>query len=187
MKQDIEKALEILKKGGTILYPTDTIWGIGCLATDPAAVEKVYRIKKRSDTKSMLLLLANANSLPFYVKEVPEIAWALIEAAVKPLTIIYPDGRNLAENLLSEDRSIGIRIVADDFCRELIQKLGKPIVSTSANLSGESSPANFNEISPEIIQSVDYVVEWRQDDTKPVRASSIIKLGIGGEISIIRH
>ncbi len=186
MKQDIERSIEILNQGGTILYPTDTIWGIGCLATDPAAVEKVYKIKQRSDAKSMLILLDDANRLPSYVDEVPDIAWELIDAADKPMTIIYPGGKNLAENLISEDRSIGIRILDDDFCRELIHKLRRPIVSTSANISDQPSPAVFDEISQEIIDAVDYVVGWRQDDLTPTVASSIIKLGPGGEITIIR-
>lgn len=187
MKQDIEKAIEVLNKGGTILYPTDTIWGIGCLATDPAAVEKVYKIKQRSDAKSMLILLEDANRLPSYVDEVPEIAWDLIDAADKAMTIIYPGGKNLAENLLSEDRSIGIRIPDDEFCQQLLRKLRSPLVSTSANISGQSSPATFDHISKEIIDAVDFVVEWRQDDPTPAQASSIIKLGPSGEITIIRH
>lgn len=187
MRKEIEKAFEVLTNGGTILYPTDTIWGIGCLATDPSAVQKVYNIKKRSDTKSMLILLDNANRLPSYVDEVPDIAWELIEASDKPLTIIYPGGKNLAENLLPGDKSIGIRISEDDFCRQLIQKLRRPIVSSSANISGMPSPAFYNEIDPEIINSVDYVVNWRQDDVVPTQASSIIKLGVGGEIVVIRE
>lgn len=186
MKKDIDQAYAVLNNGGTILYPTDTIWGIGCLATDPVAVQKVYDIKKRSDTKSMLILLDDANRLPSYIDEIPEVAWELIEAADNALTIIYPNGKNLAGNLLSEDKSIGIRIANDDFCRQLIQKLRRPIVSTSANLAGESSPSFFEEIDPEIIEAVDYVVEWRQDDFTPALASSIIKLGTGGQISIIR-
>lgn len=186
MKKDIDQAYAVLNNGGTILYPTDTIWGIGCLATDPVAVQKVYDIKKRSDTKSMLILLDDANRLPSYIDEIPEVAWELIEAADNALTIIYPNGKNLAGNLLSEDKSIGIRIADDDFCRQLIQKLRRPIVSTSANLAGESSPSFFEEIDPEIIEAVDYVVEWRQDDFTPALASSIIKLGTGGQISIIR-
>ncbi len=186
MKQEIEKALKVLNDGGTILYPTDTIWGIGCLATDPVAVQKVYDIKKRADTKSMLVLLDNENRLPSYVDVVPDIAWELIEATDKPLTIIYPGAKNLAENLLPEDKSIGIRIPEDDFCRQLIQKLRRPIVSTSANLSGKPSPSFYDDIDPEILKSADYVVNWRQDDSTPAQPSSIIKLGVGGEIEIIR-
>lgn len=186
MKEDLEKALAILNEGGTILYPTDTIWGIGCLATDPAAVEKIYKIKQRSDAKSMLILLEDANRLPSYVDEVPEIAWELIDAADKPMTIIYPGAKNLADNLLPEDKSIGIRIPDDDFCLQLLRKLRRPLVSTSANISGQSSPASFDDISQEILDAVDYVVEWRQDDMAPARASSIIKLGPSSEITIIR-
>lgn len=187
MKNDIDKAIEVLNQGGTILYPTDTIWGIGCLATDQQAVEKVYKIKKRSDTKSMLILLEDANRLPSYVDEVPEIAWELLDAADKPMTIIYPGAINLAANLISEDQTIGIRIAGDEFCQRLIQKLRRPIVSTSANISGQPSPAKYDEISQEILDAVDYVVEWRQDDLTPAAASSIIKLGTTGEISILRH
>lgn len=187
MRKDIDQANTVLNNGGTILYPTDTIWGIGCLATDPVAVQKVYDIKKRKDNKSMLILLDDANRLPSYLDEVPDVAWELIHAAVKPLTIIYPNGKNLAENLIANDKSIGIRIADDDFCRQLIQKLRRPIVSTSANLAGQASPSFFEEIDPEIIDAVDYVVEWRQDDPTPALASSIIKLGTGGQISIIRN
>ena len=187
MRKDIEQALKVLNEGGTILYPTDTIWGIGCLATNTVAVQKVYDIKKRSDTKSMLILLDNTNRLSSYIDEVPDVAWELIDATDKPLTIIYPAGKNLAENLLSEDKSIGIRITDDDFCRQLVQKLRRPIVSTSANFTGQPSPSFFEEIDPEIIDAVDYVVEWRQDDLTPASASSIVKLGSGGQISIIRN
>ena len=147
IKEDIEKCLDILRQGGVILYPTDTIWGLGCDATNGAAIEKVYKIKQRSDSKAMLVLLENENLLPSYIKEVPEIAWDLIDVGEKPLTIIYPGAKNLAPNLIAEDGSIGIRITREEFTARLIQKFRKPIVSTSANISGEPAPANFGEIT----------------------------------------
>jgi L-threonylcarbamoyladenylate synthase len=186
MIEDINVAVQVLRKGGVILYPTDTIWGIGCDATNPAAVDRIYEIKQRSDTKSMLVLLDSAANLDRYVQEVPDIAWDLIELAEKPLTIIYPRAKNLAKNLLSDDGTIGIRIVRDEFCSRLIQHIRKPIVSTSANISGKSWPTNFNSIDTVILQHVDYIVKWRQDDNTKGRPSSIIKLGTNGEIEIIR-
>ena len=184
--EDISRSLEVLQDGGLILYPTDTIWGIGCDATNPDSVKRIYDIKGRSDSKSMLILLDSESRLTGYVKRVPEITWELIDASIKPLTIIYPGAKNIARNLISEDGSIGIRIVKDDFCKELIRRYRKPIVSTSANFSGRKSPSKFNEIDPEICRMVDYVVKWRQDDNQKGTASSIIKVGPGGLIEIIR-
>jgi len=184
--EDIAKAVEILRSGGIILYPTDTIWGIGCDATNTAAVNRIYEIKKRQDTKSMLVLMENPNLLTSYIAEVPEIAWELIEVADTPLTIIYPRAKNLATNLLAIDGSIGIRITNEAFTQQLIQRFRKPIVSTSANISGQKSPQNFAEISDEIKKSVDYIVGFRQDDLTKSNPSGIIKLGIGGQIEIIR-
>jgi L-threonylcarbamoyladenylate synthase len=186
MKADIDKSIEILNAGGVILYPTDTIWGIGCDATNEKAVEKIYRIKQRCDQKSMLVLLDNPNKIPSYINEMPELAWDLIELSDKPLTIIYPSAKNLAPNLIAPDGSIGIRISNNEFNQKLIQKFKKPLVSTSANISGSSSPLYFDDISQEIIDAVDYVVEWKQDDFTKSLPSSIIKLGITGEIQIIR-
>lgn len=186
MQTDIKKALEILKSGGVILYPTDTIWGIGCDATNADAVKRVYEIKQRTDNKAMLVLLENPNRLNSYVDEVPEVAWDLIDTNDKPMTIVYPGAKNLASNLVGEDKTIGIRITSEEFTSQLIQRFRKPIVSTSANVSGAPSPANFNEISSEIINAVDYVVTYRQEETAPASASSIIKLGVGGEIKILR-
>lgn len=186
MYDDLKNALEVLQNGGIILYPTDTIWGIGCDATNEAAVQKIFQIKKREDSKSMLVLMENANLLERYVEEVPEVAYDLIELSEKPVTIIYDGARNLAKNLIASDGSIGIRITSENFTRQLIQRLKKPIVSTSANVSGEPSPANFSEISDEIKSAVDYVVQYRQDDHTESVASSIIKLGRGGEVKIIR-
>ncbi len=186
MQNDLIKALEVLEKGGIILYPTDTIWGIGCDATNEKAVEKIYRIKQRTDQKSMLILLDNSNKIPSYINEIPDIAWDLIELSEKPLTIIYSGVKNIANNLIAQDGSVGIRISNDPFNQKLIQNFRKPIVSTSANISGQTSPSNFAEISQEIIESVDYVVKWRQDDFSNSQASSIIKLEPNGEIQIIR-
>ena len=183
---DLLKSLEVLKNGGVILYPTDTIWGLGCDATNEKAVARIYEMKKRSDQKSMLVILDNANKIPSYIKEMPDIAWDLIDLTDKPLTIIYPEARHLAPNLIPEDKTIGIRISNDSFNKKLIERFRKPIVSTSANISGQKSPAKFDEISDEIIQSVDYVVKWRQDDLTKYAPSGIIKLGINGEIEIIR-
>jgi L-threonylcarbamoyladenylate synthase len=186
MKESIKKALSIIKEGGIILYPTDTIWGIGCDATNEKSVERIYAIKKRSDSKSMLVLVHSEAMLSTYVEKVPDVAWELLEVATDPLTIIYPGAKNLAPNLVSQDQTIGIRIPKDEFCRELISKFRKPVVSTSANISGDPPPSNFSEIDEKIIQSVDYVVEFRQDDYSKSKPSSVIKLGIGGEIQIIR-
>jgi len=186
MHEDLKKAVEILKAGGIILYPTDTIWGIGCDATNEEAVKKVYAIKKREDSKSMLVLMENPALLDRYVNDVPEIAWDLIEVTTTPLTVIYPNAKNLAPNLIASDGSIGIRFTKESFSSQLVQRFRKPIVSTSANISGEKSPAFFNEISEEIKQQVDYIVEYRRDDVSPSQPSSIIKLGPGGRIDIIR-
>lgn len=186
IKEDIEKCLDILRQGGVILYPTDTIWGLGCDATNGAAIEKVYKIKQRSDSKAMLVLLENENLLPSYIKEVPEIAWDLIDVGEKPLTIIYPGAKNLAPNLIAEDGSIGIRITREEFTARLIQKFRKPIVSTSANISGEPAPGNFGEITEKVKMSVDYIVQYRQDDYSRSSSSGIIKLDVTGQFQIIR-
>jgi len=186
MIEDIKSALEVLQKGGVILYPTDTIWGLGCDACNEEAVKRIYAIKKRIDSKSMLILMENAALLDRYVEEVPEIAFDLIEVTDKPLTIIYDGAKNLANNLLAEDGSIGIRITTEVFSSDLIRRFKRPIVSTSANVSGKPSPACFDEIDPQIIDAVDYVVKYRQDDRQKALPSSIMKLGRGGEIKIIR-
>jgi len=186
MQEDIKKALEVLKNGGIILYPTDTIWGIGCDATNEKAVERIYKLKKRDDSKSMLVLMENPALLERYISEVPEIAWDLVEIATTPLTVIYPNAKTLAKNLIAEDGSIGIRFTKETFTTQLLQRFRRPLVSTSANISGEKSPAFFDEISEEIKNQVDYIVEYRQNDTTPAQPSSIIKLGVGGQIEIIR-
>ncbi len=186
MQEDLKKAVEILKAGGVILYPTDTIWGIGCDATNEEAVKRIYKIKNREDSKSMLVLMENPALLDRYVDDVPEVAWDLIEISTTPLTVIYPNAKNLAKNLVAEDGSIGIRFTQEAFTSQLLQRFRRPLVSTSANISGEKSPAFFDEISEEIKKHVDYIVRYRQDDTTPAQPSSIIKLGSGGKIDIIR-
>ncbi|HWV70504.1 MAG TPA: L-threonylcarbamoyladenylate synthase [Pseudosphingobacterium sp.] len=186
MKEDLSKALETLRSGGIILYPTDTIWGVGCDATNPEAVEKVYALKGRAKDKSLIILLENDNRLASYVNEIPDVAYQLIELSEKPLTIIYSKAKNLATNLIAEDGSIGIRIVKHPFCEQLIQRFKKPIVSTSANISGAPSPKNFNDISDEIKDGVDYIVQFGQDDLTPKQASTIMKLDPSGAFSFIR-
>lgn len=186
MTDDLRKACEVLERGGLILYPTDTIWGIGCDATNEDAVRRVYELKRRSDSKAMLVLLDSAAKLDRYVDEVPDIAWSLIEVADKPLTIIYSGAKNLAKNLIAEDGSLGIRITGETFSHKLCEQFRRPIVSTSANVSGEPSPSVFAEISDVIKAGVDYIVGYRQDDKQAARPSSIIKLEAGGVFKIIR-
>lgn len=185
-KEDIAKSIEVMRSGGIILYPTDTIWGLGCDATNRNAVEKIFSIKNRAEQKSMIILVDEDNKLMRFVRNIPEVAWDLIELSEKPLTIIYPGALGLAPNVIAEDGSVGIRVVKDDFCKQLIHKYGKAIVSTSANISGEASPAFFAEINNEIKSKVDYIVKHRQEDNTPKQPSSIIKLGLSGEIKIIR-
>ncbi len=186
MDKEIQNALNILRIGGIILYPTDTIWGLGCDATNEEAVNRIYALKKRADSKSMIILLDNEAKLPSYVRQVPDQAWDLIEYSEKPLTIIYSEAKNLAKNVIAEDGSVGIRVTRDEFCRKLIEKFRKPIVSTSANISGENSPSGFSQIAEEIKAGVDYVVALRQEEKKNPPASTIIKLGVKGEFKIIR-
>jgi len=183
---DIEKSLEILNRGGVILYPTDTVWGIGCDATDRAAVERIYTIKQRNEAQTMLTLVNGFDMLAAYVEDVPDIAVQLMKKATKPLSIIYPKAKNLAENLIANDDSIGIRIVQELFCAQLIKAFGKPLVSTSANISGEPTPGTFDEISGKVREAVDYIVRWRQDDRQPASASSIIQLKADGSYKVLR-
>ena len=185
LKEEVRKACEVLKNGGIILYPTDTIWGIGCDATNEVAVKRVYELKHREDSKAMLVLLDDVGKLASYV-EVPDVAYELLEVNDKPMTIIYPNAKNLAKNLIAQDRTIGIRITSEIFTKALLYRFRKPIVSTSANISGESSPKCFAEISEAVKSAVDYVVDFRQEETSNPAPSSIIKLGVGGEIQIIR-
>lgn len=176
-----------MREGGVILYPTDTIWGIGCDATNEDAVRRVYEIKQRQDSKAMLVLVDSSVKVDFYVRDVPEVAWDLIDLADKPLTIIYSGARNLAANLLAEDGSVGIRVTNEDFSKRLCQQFRKAIVSTSANISGQPSPKNFSEISEEVKSAVDYIVGYRQEEMSNPKPSNIIKLDKGGVIKIIRE
>jgi len=187
MIEEIKRTIEVLRAGGIILYPTDTVWGIGCDATNEQAVQKIFNLKNRKDKKAMLILIDNAAKLQSYLDEVPDMTWDLIEFAEKPLTIIYPDAKNLAPNLLGEDKSIGIRVTKEDFSRRLCEQFRKPIVSTSANLSGEQTPLNFSEISETIKSKVDYVVSFRQNELSKPKPSSIIKLGKGNLFQMIRE
>lgn len=186
MNEDLQKALEVLKNGGVILYPTDTVWGLGCDATNAVAVERVYQIKKRETSKRMLILMENPALLDRYVDDVPEIAWDLIEISETPLTIIFPNARNIAPNLIADDGTIGIRFTREEFSKELIRRFRRPVVSSSANISGKVTPEFFAEIDTAIIDAVDYVVKYRQNEISPFQPSSIIKLDRGGRIEIIR-
>jgi L-threonylcarbamoyladenylate synthase len=185
-EEDIKDSLITLKNGGIILYPTDTIWGLGCDATNPIAVEKIFKIKARNENKSLLILVSDEQMLERYVKDVPEIVYELATVSDTPLTIIYPAGKNLAPGVCNVDGSVGIRICNDDFCRELITRFRKPIVSTSANFSGKQSPSNFSEIELSVLKIVDYIVKYRQNDHRIQSASPVIKVEINGEIKIIR-
>jgi L-threonylcarbamoyladenylate synthase len=186
IRNEVLKCADILQSGGTLLYPTDTIWGIGCDATSPNAVEKIYRIKRRMGNKSLIVLLDSAEKLPLYVENLPEITWDLLKHVTAPLTIIYPKGRNLAENILGTDLSVAIRIADNEFCRELIKVFGKPLVSTSANISGKTTPCNFKDISTDIIKRVDYTVQHFHDIISFIQPSRIIKLYQNGEFNVIR-
>lgn len=187
MKEDIEKASKALVDGGIIIYPTDTVWGIGCDATNPKAVEKLMHLKNKAGDKGLIVLIDQVGRLASYVVEVPDLAYDLMEMSEKPLTIVYDKGRNLAAALLAQDGSVGIRVTKDEFCKRLIEKFRKPIVSTSANFSGQPTPAFFSEIQEELIQQADYTVHWRREDKSPAKPSSVIKLGAGGAIKIIRE
>jgi L-threonylcarbamoyladenylate synthase len=202
MREEIQKALEVLRGGGVILYPTDTVWGIGCDATNPEAVARVYAIKKREDSKSLVLLASDMDMICRYVKEVPEMAVQLVEVNDKPMTIIYPDAvagpapadgvmpqpcrTCLAFNTVAEDGTVGIRIPMMDFCQQLVSRLGRPLVSTSANISGEPTPKRFSEISPAILEAVDHTVDPSLEAGSTGKSSSIIKVGLDYSIEIIR-
>lgn len=187
ISDEVKKTIEVLRAGGIILYPTDTVWGIGCDATNAEAVEKIYKIKQRDDSKSMLVITDGMARIQSYVDEIPDIAWDLAELADKPITIIYPQAKNLATNLISDDGSVGIRISSEKFSKQLCAAFRRPIVSTSANISGEPSPECFAEISDIVKDQMDYIVQYRQDDTQKKQASSIIKLKKNGTFVILRH
>ncbi len=186
-RDDIKNALKVLRDGGVILYPTDTIWGLGCDATRAEAVRRIYDIKKRADSKSLIVLVNSVTMLSRYVDNPPDIALELTEMAEKPLTVVYDRGRGLAEGVTSVDGSVGVRICSDPFCDELLNAFRKPLVSTSANISGSQAPAVFDEISEEIKAAVDYVCVWRQDDRSRAAASSVIKISANGVIKILRQ
>ena len=185
-QEDIQKAVEVMRKGGIILYPTDTVWGIGCDATNSEAVAKIYKIKHRDDSKALVCLVDSDARLQKYVRNVPEVAWQLIDAVVKPTTLILNGAVNLAPNLIAEDGSIGIRITNEPFSKELCYRFQKAIVSTSVNISGEPAAQNFCDISEELLSAVDYVCFSRRQEHKPHQPSTIIKIGMTGEINIIR-
>ena len=185
-EDDIRNAVEVMRKGGVILYPTDTVWGIGCDATNAEAVARVYEIKKRADSKALICLVDSDARLQRYVKKVPNVAWELLDCADKPTTVILDGAVNLAPNLIAEDGSIALRITQEAFSKELCYRFQKAIVSTSANISREPTAQNYCDISQEIIDAVDYVCWTRRQEHKPHKPSSIIKLGLGGEVEIIR-
>ena len=184
---DIKNALRVLRAGGIILYPTDTIWGLGCDATNAGAVHKIYGIKQREDSKSLIILVNSVSMLERYVDNPPEVALQMAELSQKPLTIVYDRGRSLAEGVASADGSVGVRVCNDPFCDELITAFRKPIVSTSANKSGTDAPALFDQISGEIIAAADYVCLYRQHDRSRFSASSVIKVSGNGAVKILRE
>ena len=185
-REDIRQALAVMQQGGVILYPTDTIWGIGCDATNSEAVKKVYAIKQREDAKALISLVDSEAKVGFYVPDVPDVAWDLLECAERPLTIIYDNVRHLAPNLMADDGSAALRITKEEFSRELCMRMKRAIVSTSANISGQPAPQKFADIASEILAAVDYVCTSRRDESEPKQASSIIKLTASAEVTIIR-
>jgi len=187
LQDEIKKAVEVLKAGGVILYPTDTVWGIGCDATNAEAVRKVYEIKRREDSKALICLVDSEARLSRYVRQVADVTWDMIEMSERPLTIIYDNVTGLAPNLLAEDGSAGIRITREEFSKELCFRFQKPIVSTSANISGEPTAQTFDAISDEIKNAVDYVVRYNQRCKEKHKPSSIIKISPSGEFTIIRE
>ena len=186
LQDEIKKAVEVMRNGGVILYPTDTVWGIGCDATNPEAVKKVYDIKRRDDSKALICLVDSDARLSRYVRNVAHVTWDMIELATKPLTIIFDQAVGLAPNLLADDGSVGIRITKEEFSKELCFRFQKPIVSTSANISGEPAAQNYCDISDEILKSVDYVCQTRRQEHLPHTPSSIIKISQNCEVKIIR-
>jgi L-threonylcarbamoyladenylate synthase len=187
LKDEVNKALKIIQDGGIILYPTDTIWGIGCDATNTDAVKKIYELKQREESKSMIILVDIDNKLQSYISEVPDIAYELIEYAENPLTLVMPGAKNISPALIAEDGSVGIRVTSHPFCQQLIQRLRKPLVSTSANISGQPSPEYFSKIDQDIIDGVDYVVDIDQHSTEIKKPSTIMRLAPNGSFEFIRR
>lgn len=185
-EEDIKNAVETLKRGGVILYPTDTVWGIGCDASNAKAVKRVYEIKRRADSKALIVLVGNRNDLYRYVDEVPDVAMELIDVSVRPTTVIYDRAINMADNVIAEDGSVAIRVTSDRYCQQLCRALRRPLVSTSANISGTPAPALFREIAPEIINAADYVAEHRRNDNERSEPSIIIKISADSTFKIIR-
>lgn len=184
--EDIQQAVETLRRGGLILYPTDTVWGIGCDATNEEAVRRIFALKQRAEAKAMLCLVDSANRLQRYVRQVPDVAWDLIEFAERPLTLILDGAVNLAPSLIAEDGSVGLRVTREAISHELCYRFQKAVVSTSANISGQPAAAIFSEIDPAVIAGVDYVMRSRQNDTKPARPSQIMRLKADGEFKVLR-
>lgn len=185
MQEEIHKAYEVIKDGGIILYPTDTVWGIGCDATNPEAISKIYALKKREETKSMIVLMNGEKMMYNVFREIPETAWQIIDLSEKPTTLILDDPRNVAPNIIGSDKTLGVRLVKEPFCFKLMERMKKPLVSTSANISGEPTPKSFKEISPEILNGVDYVVNLHRDKVAD-KPSTIIKLTKDSQVTIIR-
>jgi L-threonylcarbamoyladenylate synthase len=187
LREEVARALKVLQEGGIILYPTDTIWGIGCDATNTEAIKKIYQLKQRDEAKSMIILLDTDHKLESYIQEVPSIAYDLIEYAENPLTLVMPGAKNVSPALISADGTLGVRVVKHDFCQQLIQRLRKPLVSTSANISGKSSPQNFGQVAQEIIDGVDYIVDLEQYDNERKNPSTIMRLQPDGRFEFIRR
>ena len=186
LQDEVKKAIEVMRQGGVILYPTDTVWGIGCDATNPEAVKRVYEIKRRSDSKALICLVDSDVRLSRYVRNVADVTWQMLELTTRPLTVIFDQPIGLAPNLLAEDGSVGLRITREEFSHELCFRFQKPIVSTSANISGEPTALTFSDISPEIIQAVDYVVKYNRQCKERHQPSSIVKIDASGKFQIIR-
>ena len=186
LNNDLTNCLEVLKRGGVIIYPTDTVWGIGCDATNSKAVKRIYEIKRRADSKALITLVDSVAALERVVDEVPEVGYQLVEVAVDPLTVVYDRGIGVAPELLAEDGSIGVRITSEEFSRELCRRFRRPIVSTSVNVSGEPSPKSFEEITPELLSAADYVCESGRDKPWASKPSTVIKLSAGGVVEILR-
>jgi L-threonylcarbamoyladenylate synthase len=185
INEEIIKAYEVIKEGGIILYPTDTVWGIGCDATNPEAVAKIYKLKQRAETQSMIVLMNGEKMMYNVFKNIPEVAWQLLDLSEKPTTLILDEPRNVAKNIIAADNSLGIRLVKEPFCFKLLERMKKPLVSTSANISGQPTPKSFKEISPEIIKGVDYVVRLNLDRISG-NPSTIIKLTNDAQVKVIR-
>jgi L-threonylcarbamoyladenylate synthase len=187
LRDEVKKAFEVVQQGGIILYPTDTIWGIGCDASNTEAIQKIYSLKQRVAEKSMIILLDTENKLESYISEVPAVAYDLIEFAENPLTLVMPGAKNISSALIAQDGSVGVRVSKHPFCQQLIQRLRKPLVSTSANISGQASPQNFAQISPVIIEGVDYVVDVDQHDLSVKKPSTIMRIDPSGMFEFIRN